>query len=741
MPEKRKWMNSFTVGLLLTVISFFLYRADLPLFHLLELKTFDVMMRARGTRPVSGKVVIVAIDEKSLKEQGRWPWPRALMARLTDRLTDAGAAAIGFDILFPEKETSVPLERLRKSLVQRGNAHFDQKSLMEWLDKAGDSDRQFAAAIERSGRTVLGYFVYGEEARGLARKLDEKQREILDFSQYSVTQRLDDPKNPVSFRCIHGMGMSITPLLDAANSMAYVSFIPEVDGVVRWVPLVMEYQQVLFPPLNLQTLHEATRLPLAVRVAPYGVDQVRVGETRIPVSENGDFLVNYYGPAHTFPYFSATDVLSGKVEAGALQGRIVLVGATAAGTHDIHTSPYGPLYPGTEVHANVIENILQQDFLERPEWFALLDLGMIVASGFILGLLSLYCRAVTTAIVLVCGLAGYVGADFYLFSRQGIWISAYPVFTQAFVYTGITLYRFAFEEREKRFIRGAFSQYLAPAVVAQLVENPSLLKLGGERRELTAFFSDVAGFSTISEKLSAGDLVELLNTYLTEMTEIILKYEGTVDKYEGDAIIAFFGAPIPYEDHARRACLVCIEMQERLTALRDQWRREGRHELFVRMGVNTGPMVIGNMGSSNRMDYTMMGDSVNLAARLEGVNKQYGTYTMISEFTYESARDFIEVRELDLIRVVGKSEPVRIYEVLGRKGEMDGKLRELLPFYKEGLGHYKARQWNRAADSFERALEINVDDGPSLTHFERCILFQAVPPAENWDGVFGMLSK
>ena len=240
-------------------------------------------------------------------------------------------------------------------------------------------------------------------------------------------------------------------------------------------------------------------------------------------------------------------------------------------------------------------------------------------------------------------------------------------------------------ERKRNYIQVAISQDPAPAIVEQVPNDPSLLKMGGERKVLTAFFSDVAGFSTISEKLSPEELVELLNHYLTEMTDITLKYEGTVDKFGGDAIIAFFGAPVPFEDHARRACLVSIEMQKRLEELRAEWRKEGKHELFVRIGLNTGPMVVGNMGSKNRMDYTMMGDSVNLAARLEGVNKQYGTYTMISEFTYEQARDFIEVRELDRIRVVGKKEPVKIYELLGKKGEMDEKVREILPTFNDGL--------------------------------------------------------
>jgi len=425
-----------------------------------------------------------------------------------------------------------------------------------------------------------------------------------------------------------------------------------------------------------------------------------------------------------------------------LKDKIILIGASAAALHDLHTTPYGTLYPGVEVHANIIENILQQDFLERPPWVPVLDMTMILVTGILLGLAAIYFKAVGTAILLVIGVGGYLVCDYLLFTRQGLWVhTVTPVFSQFLVYFGITLYRFTFEEREKRFIKSAFSQYLAPAVVNQLVENPKLLNLGGEDKVLTAFFSDVAGFSSISEKLTAGELVILLNEYLTEMTDIVMQYEGTVDKFEGDAIIAFFGAPIDFKDHATRTCYAALDMQKRLAQLRSIWKKKGRHELFMRIGINTGEVVVGNMGSQNRFDYTMIGDTVNLAARLEGVNKQYQTYTMLSEFTYELAKNDIEARELDSIRVVGKQEPIKIYELLGRKGEMEDHIRLIRPHFQEGLEHYKKQRWEEGITCFENALNLYEDDGPSLTYFERCITFQNHPPPPDWDGVFAMRTK
>jgi adenylate cyclase len=283
---------------------------------------------------------------------------------------------------------------------------------------------------------------------------------------------------------------------------------------------------------------------------------------------------------------------------------------------------------------------------------------------------------------------------------------------------------------------------MSPKVIDKLLEDPAGLKLGGEEKELTAFFTDLGKFTTFSEQLSAEELVNLLNEYLTEMTEILLKHEGTLDKYDGDAIKAFFGAPVYFKDHAKRACWVAIEMQEKLERLREKWVAEKKPELYMRIGINTGMMVVGNMGSKNRMNYGMNGDSVNLAARLEGANKEYGTFTLISESTYEQARDFIEAREIDYVRVVGRSKPVRIYELFGKKGFMDESIWKVLPLYNEGLTFYKESKWKEAIDYFKKALEELPEDGPSLALLKRCQLLQRDSRmGKDWDGIYSISSK
>jgi adenylate cyclase len=368
----------------------------------------------------------------------------------------------------------------------------------------------------------------------------------------------------------------------------------------------------------------------------YGVREVRIGDLTIPTDEQGRILINYRGEEKSFPHIPVTDILNGDVPHSTFKDKIVMVGVTAIGIYDVRVTPFGAVFPGLEIHANIVESILSEDFLYRPNWAAIFDVLAILVLGVFLGI-------ALPRVTVVPGLVAWLGV-----------FSSYIIFCQyLFSVHGMV------ETRQKRFIKDAFSIYLAPTVVKQLIESPEHLELGGEEREITAFFSDVQGFTGISETLTAHEIVELLNEFLTEMTDIILHHEGTVDKFEGDAIIAFFGAPNILENHAERACLASIEMQKRLAQLRTKWRTENRPELKMRIGICTGLAVVGNMGSEKRLDYTMMGDTVNTAARLEGVNKRYGIYTLISETTRKAAGNEITVREVDTIKVIGRKKPVR----------------------------------------------------------------------------------
>ena len=393
-----------------------------------------------------------------------------------------------------------------------------------------------------------------------------------------------------------------------------------------------------------------------------------------------------------------------------------------------------------EIHANLINSILNNDHIRVPnDWEKFL---LILLLGIVASLPTSLVRSMAAFIFSFAVIAVYFFVAVILFWNYSIWLEIVSAVNVIILSVIIVLsYRYITEEREKKYIKGAFQHYLSPTIIEQLVENPDMLSLGGERKVLTAYFSDVAGFSSISEKLSPEELVSLLNEYLTEMCDIILGYEGTVDKFEGDAIIAFFGAPISLDAHAKRACFASLDMQAKLVELRKMWREQGKPELNVRMGLNTGAMVVGNMGSKTRMDYTMMGDSVNLAARLEGAGKLYGIYTLISQFTYEVVGEFVEVRELDRIRVMGKEEPVVVYELLSRAGELDDDTKKLVTGYNRGLELYKGAKFKQAGAEFTALMKDFPDDGPAKTYVARCEEFAAEPPPSDWDGVYVLKSK
>ncbi len=424
----------------------------------------------------------------------------------------------------------------------------------------------------------------------------------------------------------------------------------------------------------------------------------------------------------------------------ALRDHIVITGLTATATHDIGAIPIHNEYPNVGVYHNTVNTIINGEYIRDAGSVAnyLIILGVALLMGFSI-------QRLNVRMSLIVIFASFFGVNLViigLFAFANLWvdqlgISMAVIFPSAVIATT----KFINEENQKRFIKNAFSRYIAPDVIEEIIENPETLELGGEERDITSYFSDVEGFSSISEMMSPRELVNLLNEYLSEMTNIILSHGGTIDKYEGDAIIAFYGAPQPFPDHAVKACLASIDMKRRLKELQEEWRSTGQVELKARMGMNTGLAVVGNMGSSTRMDYTAMGDTINLASRLEGVNKIYRTYAMISGTTYEAAKDVIDARKLDMVRVMGKDEVIHIYELLGRKGTLPDRMYEMLDAYYEAMEYFQGRDWKKAKLTFKKALKIVDDDGPSQVYIDRCEEFIKNPPSKKWDGVYSMKTK
>ena len=419
----------------------------------------------------------------------------------------------------------------------------------------------------------------------------------------------------------------------------------------------------------------------------------------------------------------------------------MLIGPTATGIADMRPTPFDPVFPGVEVHANFIDNLLNGQFIRRGLRENLIDIGFILLFSLAAGFLLSVVPAARATVVVVVLLGFFLWLSYDLFAVHRVWIAVFlPTATLSVNYASIISYRFFFEEREKRKVHGMFGHYVAPSVIRLLMDQPELLRLGGEEKELTAMFSDIRGFTALSEGLSPEELVGLLNEYLSEMTETIFRHWGTLDKYIGDAIMAFWGSPYPQTDHAERACRAALEMLQVLKKLQDRLEAEGRPQINIGVGINSGPMVVGNMGSKNRMNFTIMGDEVNLASRLEGTNKEFGTHIIISESTYQATSHLVVARELDLIRVKGKMRPVRIYELLAHADQQE-QYRDLLDRFRQGLGFYRGGDWDSAAGVFEGLVRDYPNDKPSQIFLERCRDLIAQPPEGRWDGVYVMTHK
>jgi adenylate cyclase len=741
-------LNPLVLAVLAIGIGISAYWIGVPFLDLMELKTIDLRFNARGKVDPGDQVVLAVIDEKSINKEGKWVWPRSKMARMVNQLSEAGARVIAFDIGFLEPDdqkvvaTIVGIQDRLKSL---GIENKNIEQYLSGLQIELDSDRLLADAVANSrSKIVLGYFFHMSDT-----ELAHLETDTMDVHENNSKGSRHKMVRYASSEAQHiplikaAMPQSNIQIISEKTPYAgYFNMFPDPDGVVRWIPAVIQFRDHLYAPLSLMSVSAYLDAPLSVQVADYGIEEVRIGNRTIPTDELGRVLINYRGEEKSFPHISITDIIHDEVPREMLQDKIVMVGATAVGIYDLRVTPFGSVFPGLEIHANMASAVLARTFLHQPAWAAAFDLFMIIAIGFFLWFMLTRKGVITGGIAATALFAGYILLCQYLFTEKG-WILnlVYPLTVLLLTYVGITAYKYLVETRQKKFIRDAFATYLAPTVVKQLIDSEENLVLGGEERVITAFFSDVQGFTSISEKLTPSELVELLNEFLTEMTDIILKHEGTVDKFEGDAIIAFFGAPNDLLHQEETAVDTCLDMQRRLGELREKWQGEGKPELKMRIGLCTGRAVVGNMGSKNRMDYTMMGDTVNTAARLEGVNKVYGTYTMIGDTTFRGVGPNIVVRELDSINVVGKAEPVTVYEPVGYNDEVDPARVDLIDHYTAGLNAYRNRDWNRALIFFNTALGIDPEDGPSRTLIARCNAYKSDPPPSDWNGAYSMTTK
>jgi adenylate cyclase len=709
-------LNSVSITAATTLLVVAVWSFGVPILDRIELQTYDLRFLSRGTREPTGAVVLAVIDEKSLDSEGRWPWPRSKMAKLVDALSAAGAAVIAFDIGF--LEPGLP-----------------------------ENDAAFAAAIGRSeASVVLGYFFHektDDSGFKIAPEEIERQLALIDASKYgAVIAR--DPDADIEFERGYAAEGNISELVEVSDASGFFTLRQDDDGIVRWLPLVIQNGEELFPPLALQAVWVAVGKPeRAVHLGLYAVEGVEMGPGFIPTNESGHLLINFLGPPKTFPHVSISDIFADAVPADTFEGKIVVVGATATGTYDLRSTPFSTVFPGLEIHANVIDNLLTGDFVTKPEWTQVYDLAAIVVLSLLVAVAVARLSAIYGLLIAVALFAGHILVARQLFVHNGVWLSiVYPLAGLGVTYAALTINGYVTEQRERQKIKGAFDHYVSPVVVEQMLKDPSKLQLGGDEKVLTVLFSDLQGFTSFSEKSTPQEMIQLLSEYYARMTEHVFERGGMLKEYVGDELMAIFGAPVEQADHATRACHAALEMLAHRRKMSEEWIALGRPPLIARTGVNSGLMLVGNLGSEYRLSYGVLGDQVNLGSRLEGLNKAYKTQILIGENTVELIGDAFALREVDLVRVVGKELPTRVHELLGTsEEELADPLVRACRSYGNGLEAYRAQRFDDAHALFVEALAARPDDGPSLTMSERCEVYLESPPSPEWDGVFEATKK
>ena len=700
----------------------------------IRVRTFDFFQRIEPRKKTVRPVTIVDIDDKSLEKVGQWPWPRTRIADLVTELTGLGAVVIAFDAVFSEPD------RLNPEAVADTFRNLDEETRAR-LRALPSNDEVFAEAIRKS-RVVLGESGLREEVTALDKTLpvtglamlgEEPQRFMFDFP---------------------GLLRNVPVLEHAAAGRGLFTINPERDGIVRRVPMIMLAQGQTMPSLSFEILRVATGSgTILIKAEKTGITSIGIKGVQIPTDHNGQLWIHY---ARNDPslYVPAINVLEKNVAPDMIAGKLVLIGTSAVGLHDIKTTPVSHAMPGVEIHAQVLESALTGDVISTPifgivvEFAAALLFGLLViAFAPLFGPITLFALGAAFASVLL-------GTSVYFYAQHRLLIDfTYPLMSTTAIYLTLIFSSFVREQAQRRQIRSAFGQYLSPALVEQLAQSPEKLVLGGEEREMTIMLSDMRGFTSISEtyKNDPQGLTALMNRFLTPLTNAILNRKGTIDKYMGDAIMAFWNAPLDDKDHELNACEAALDMLERVDELNQAREQEAKEEgrpfipLNVGVGLNTGICVVGNMGSDQRFDYSVLGDSVNLASRLEGQSKEYGFPIIIGSRTALAVKDRFAILELDFIMVKGKKEPEVIYAIAGREDTaQSGRFQRLRNLTIEMLACYRGRDWEGALAAIERGRKTDEANSLELLYrlYETRIRgYLEHPPPQDWNGAFALLTK
>ena len=710
----------------------------IPYMDEIEDLLYDTRVRISAPGGIDDRIVIVAIDEASLKVQGHWPWTREKLALLVETLFAHGVTVIGFDMLFAERDESADVERLRS--LSSGQEDQAFLARLNELEPQLDRDRLFADALE-AGPTILGYYFDTNEETAY-------RNGELPMAAFDIHESMADS---VFLPRAAGYTATLPILMEKAWSGGFINNpMIDMDGVIRRAPLLHEFELNVYESLSLAiaaTYFNDITLPVFVDASTWMGDYpplegLELAGQPLRIDPQGAVLVPYRGPAGSFPYISATDIMSGEFEnPGILDGAIVLVGATAPGMEDIRTTPFGSVYPGVEVHANIVAGILDGNFRWQPAYTAAVEMFAVGILGLLGAFLLPLLKPINSTLVFLLLVTVALAFNFYMWQIER---DVLPLATTLYTVTGVyvlnMVFGYLFESRSRHHMDNLFGRYVPPDLVKEMSKNPQNYSLASRKLELSVLFSDIRGFTTISEGIDAEDLSELMNEYLTPMTRIVHESYGTIDKYIGDAVMAFWGAPIRDAYHASKAVGAGLAMQEALGPLNEEFEKKGWPEIKIGVGVNTGPMSVGNMGSTFRQAYTVLGDAVNLGSRLEGITKIYGVGFIVAQATAEKAHEYL-YREIDKVRVKGKDEPVTILEPMGLQTELSDEARQRVDEFSKAILLYRQQDWDEAEAVLRGLQEDEPDSVLYALYVDRIEHFREDPPEANWDGVFTHKTK
>jgi adenylate cyclase len=706
--------------------------------------------RFQLTRPeIDPRVAIIDIDEKSLNEIGRFPWSRNIVAKLVDRLVDDyKVASVGFDIWFSEPDTSSGYSTLENLVNKEMGDAPGLRQRLSAIKPALDYDGILAKSFQ--GRpVVLGYYMSEKQKKG-----------VLPHPAFSNTDLSGRKLDAYDSK---GYEANLANLQNAARAGGFVntSYVDD-DGVLRSTPLLLRVGDSYYESLGLATARVglgASKVEPVLLQDPtlseeflrdYGaLEAVKINTEPLPkkimIERLLTMRVQYRGTGGphggAFRYISATDILHGRTPKSALVGAMVLVGTTAPGLYDLRSTPVNSAYPGVEVHANVIKSILDGEYKQKPDYDTGFDMVQVLLVGVVLAFALSALGPLSSILLSAVVATGLLGFNFWAYHAHNLVLPVATALLLTLVLFVVNVaWGYLFEYRKGRAMVNLFGEYVAPELVAVMAENPASYNMEGESRELTVLFCDVRNFTTISESLTPHDLREFINIYLTAMSEVIRGNRGTLDKYIGDAVMAFWGAPVALPDHASRAVASALQMVETANKLDQDFHARGWPPLKIGIGLNTGEMRVGDMGSKIRKAYTVMGDAVNLGSRLEGITKEYGVGLLVGESTKLAAKEFI-YRELDCVRVKGKNEPVPIFEPVGMADKVPDEVKRLVDQWHEALGFVRKQEWDAAQQRIEELQRQEPDRKLYKLYLERIAYYRDHPPGADWDGVTTFQTK